>query len=142
MGFTGRVEVWDGLVATAAGGTDLVRLVRALDDDVEVWHTLKLGGFLEPWATWDDGAAVFDGLPSVAVYGGTTTFGAEGTALTQLHVAKDRWRALVVGEVRDEAPDVEALVHTTHLGGGRARSRSRPDACRGRTPSECAIPSR
>ena len=110
VGFTGRVEVWDGLVATPAGGTDLVRLVRALDDDVEVWHALKLGGFLEPWATWADGAAVFDGLPSVAVYGGTTTFGAEGTALTQLQVAKDRWRALVVGEVRDEAPDVEALV--------------------------------
>jgi GH15 family glucan-1,4-alpha-glucosidase len=109
VGFTGRVEVWDGLVATPAGGTDLVRLVRALDDDVEVWHALKLGGFLEPWATWAEGAAVFDGLPPVAVYGGTTTFGAEGTALTQLHVAKDRWSALVVGEVRDEAPDVDAL---------------------------------
>jgi hypothetical protein len=110
VGFTGRVEVWDGLVATATGGTDLVRLLRALDDDVGVWHSLKLGGFEEPWATWDDGAAVFDQLPSVTVLGGTTTFGGDGTALTQLHVAKERWTALVVGEVRDEVLEPEALV--------------------------------
>ena len=62
IGFAGRVEVWDGLVPTGGRHSDLVRLVRALDDDVEVWHALKLGGFSEPWATWVDGAATFDGL--------------------------------------------------------------------------------
>lgn len=109
VGFAGRIEVWDGLLPADDGGTDLVRLVRALDDDVEVWHSLKLGGFLEPWATWADGVAVFDGLPTIGVVGGTTTFGAEGTALTQLQVATDRWSALMVGAARDEPLDVDAL---------------------------------
>lgn len=110
IGFACRVEVWDGLVPTDGGGSDLVRLVRALDDDVDVWHSLKLGGFSEPWATWVDGTATFEQLGSVTVRGGTSTFGADGTALTQLRVTRDRWSALVIGDPATTPPDVDALV--------------------------------
>jgi hypothetical protein len=110
IGFANRVEVWDALVPTNDGNSDLVRLVRALDDDVDVWHSLKLGGFSEPWATWVDGTATFDELASVSVRGGTSTFGADGTALTMLRATRDRWSALVIGDATVSPPDVDALV--------------------------------
>ncbi len=112
IGFASRVEVWDGLVPHDGGTSTLVRLVRGLDDDVVVWHSLKLGGFTEPWATWVDGVATFDGRPPVAVHGGTSTFGADGTALTQLKVERDQWSALVIGDPDAMALDIDALVQS------------------------------
>jgi hypothetical protein len=111
IGFGPRVEVLDGLL-TAGGGTDLVRLVRAIDEDLELWHSLKLGGFDGPWATWMGNEARFESAPSLFVEGGSTTFGADGTALTQLRVETGRWSALVVASVPavSHPLDVDALV--------------------------------
>jgi hypothetical protein len=116
VGFGPRVEVWDGLLVAAGGGTDLVRLVRALDEDLDVWHSLKLGGFDGAWARWSGSEAHFDDAPSLFVEGGTTTFGAEGTALTQLRVERDRWNALVVGTTATAcgSPQVDTLVRRLH----------------------------
>jgi hypothetical protein len=109
VGFGPRVEVWDGLVADADGATELVRLARGIDADLEIWHSLKLGGFDEPWAEWSGPEARFASAPSLFVAGGTTTFGAEGTALTQLRAPHGSWAGLVIGSGPDAATDVDAL---------------------------------
>jgi hypothetical protein len=109
IGFTARVEVWDGLVVTDEGGTDLVRLVRALDDAVDVWHSVKLGGFDAPWGDWAGSRAELEGLPPVAVLGGSTTYGSDGTALTRLRAEPSTWTGLVIGGPRVDVPDLAEL---------------------------------
>ncbi len=53
----GRVECLDALLRRRAGGSSLVRLVRALDGDLDLEHELALGGFDEPAAAWDGATA-------------------------------------------------------------------------------------
>ena len=48
----GRLECLDGLLRDRDGGSSLVRLVRGLDDDLDLEHELALGGFDQAWATW------------------------------------------------------------------------------------------
>jgi hypothetical protein len=111
IGFGGRIEVWDGLVADEDGRSELVRLVRALDEPLEVWHALKLGGFDGPWAAWHGDEARMGEQGSLFLAGGTTTHGADGTATTRLRLDDDRWRAIVLGgPVGAGGLDVDALV--------------------------------
>lgn len=53
----GRLESRDGLLSREGRGSTLVRLVRALDDELDVTHELSLGGFDQPWGTWSGGVA-------------------------------------------------------------------------------------
>jgi alpha,alpha-trehalase len=125
VGFSARVEVWDGLVATDDGGTDLIRLVRALDGPVEIRHSLALGGFFQPWATWTGNRAEFDRLPAISVSGGSTTSDPSGSALTQLCVEPSRWSALLIGREHHDAPDAEELAERLRAS-ERARDRTAP----------------
>jgi hypothetical protein len=84
------VEVWDGMLA-CGDGSDLVRLVRAIDVPLHVVHAVRLGGFDVPPLEWEEGQAhTVDGR-SLLVRGGATTFGRDGTALTTLHAAANEW---------------------------------------------------
>jgi hypothetical protein len=125
IGFTARVEVWDGLLEGVGGATDLVRLVRALDGPTEVWHSLQVGGFLEPWADWTGGRGEFAQLPPITVTGGSTTFGADGTAVTRLRVEPGRWEALVIGGPHADAPDAQELAARLEAS-ARARANTGP----------------
>ncbi len=58
----GRVECLDGLLRDGDDHSSLVRLVRALDDDLDLGHELALGGFDQPWADWDGQEASVAGL--------------------------------------------------------------------------------
>jgi hypothetical protein len=127
IAFGPRVEVWDGLITATDGGTDLVRLVRAIDEDLDLWHSLKLGGFDGPWAVWSGNEAQFDGAPSLFVEGGSTTFGADGTALTQLHVQLGVWCAFVVGTARAGADALDVDVLTRRLADAEAQQRASLD---------------
>jgi predicted dinucleotide-binding enzyme len=109
VGHGPRIEVWDGLVPAADGGSDLIRLVRGLDADLDVWHSLRLGGFEHPWAEWTNEQAVFADAPSLFVSGGSSTFGADGTALTQLRAPRDVWAPVVLGSEPGLATDAEVL---------------------------------
>ncbi|HLM17744.1 MAG TPA: glycoside hydrolase family 15 protein [Acidimicrobiia bacterium] len=111
IGFGGRIEVWDGLLDAPDGGSDLVRLVRALDGPLDVWHAVKLGGFDREWVRWSGDEARFDDESSLFLAGGTTTHGADGTATTRLRLVDDRWNALVLGHAASaDEIDVAALV--------------------------------
>ena len=89
-----RIEVWDGLLASGADGSALIRLVRSLGAPVEVRHELTVGSFGGPGGTWEDATIRLDGV-AVHLDGGHSTFGSDGTVTTRLHVG-DAWAALVV----------------------------------------------
>ena len=110
IGFGPRIEVWDGLVLADDGGTDLVRLVCGIDADLDVWHSIKLGGFDGPFAEWNGNEAVLGAAPSLFVSGGTSTFGIEGTALTQLRAPRGEWAALVIGSEPADELELDTLV--------------------------------
>ncbi len=65
----GMIETWDGLRCPDGRGSALIRLVRGLDDDLEIVHALELGGFDAPEAVWGDGEAALNSGAVVAVGG-------------------------------------------------------------------------
>ncbi|MBA3509978.1 MAG: hypothetical protein H0T19_07795, partial [Thermoleophilaceae bacterium] len=130
----GRVECWDGLVATD-GGVALVRAVKVVaaatpgtGDTVELTHELALGGFDRPWVVWSgaggfagasSGASSLDGMPIRVLRGGAGAPGApEVTAdgrwlRSAVRATPGRWAgvAITLGAAGDESFDdlVEAL---------------------------------
>ena len=95
----GRVLCWDGLVLGGEAKPTLVRLVRALDHDVELEHEVALGGFDGPWAGWTlEGGGVATAGPAghpVTVVGGTHR-APERWLRTTVTAVSDRWTGLVV----------------------------------------------
>lgn len=104
-----RLECWDGLVDDEQGcGTVLIRLVRALDEPVEVVHELSVGGFDTEAGSWNDGRAVV-GSAAIAVAGGVSARG--GAILTTAITAEiGRWRGFCVGVDEDPVADDGDLV--------------------------------
>ncbi len=105
-----RVEVWDGLIGITGGGSALVRLVRSLDEPVEAVHTLSVGGFDGPVASWAGTTARLADGRLVHLVGGRTTVDERGLASTTLVAASD-WSATVVSCDQPVAADAAALVH-------------------------------
>ena len=84
-----RIECRDALVEEG-----LVRLVRANETDLVVTHELAMGGFDQPWGSWD-GSRCELGSAVVSVAGGMSQ--AAGRWLTTtLRAPRGRWAALVV----------------------------------------------
>ena len=103
----GRVECRDGLHCDDDRGSSLIRLVRGLDDDLDIEHELSLGGFDQPWAHWQDTTARVADL-QVRVVGGRSRL--DGRLLrTRLQAGQGRWAALVVTLDPDRSADVEVL---------------------------------
>lgn len=103
----GRVECLDGLHRTDGGPSVLVRLVRGVDEALELEHELALGGFDQPWAAWNGDTAAFGDASGVAglrvqVYGGSGAGGGlQGLDVGGADVAR-RWRRDVVRAPRGE----------------------------------------
>jgi GH15 family glucan-1,4-alpha-glucosidase len=90
----GRVECRDGLVCQDNRGSSLVRLVRALDEDLELEHELSLGGFDQGWAEWEGGTASV-GEHRIRLLGGPSRL--QGRVVhTRVTAARGEWAALVV----------------------------------------------
>ena len=109
---TERVECLDGLLLGPDGRPALVRLVRALDDPVEMLHALAAGGFDAPAARWAvEGAAargrLDEGAVTVLSTGATTL--ASGQVVSRVPVEGDRWSAVVVALGDPPELDPEAL---------------------------------
>lgn len=79
-----RVECWDGLCPRPGGGSELIRLVRALDagPQPELVHEVRLGGF--------------DGSPDVT----------DGWSRTTVALVDDRWGGIVIGGDRRDASEL------------------------------------
>ncbi len=105
------LESWDAMLA-CDDGSDLVRLVRGTDDDLDVTHELRLGGFDQAWVPWDGAHAMVDGH-DLWLAGGETVIRADGTAATRLRAPKGAWAVLVLSAheaVHDPELIVERLV--------------------------------
>jgi len=90
----GRVECRDGLHCADDRGSSLVRLVRGIDADLDLVHELSLGGFDQPWSTWD-GAHTTVVDRQVRVLGGDSTV--DGRLLrTRVQAPQGEWAAIVV----------------------------------------------
>lgn len=90
----GRVECRDGLHCDDDRGSSLIRLVRGLDDDLDLEHELSLGGFDQPWVQWHGTTAHIGGL-QVRVLGGQARL--DGRLLrSRLQAPRGSWTALVV----------------------------------------------
>jgi Glycosyl hydrolases family 15/Domain of unknown function (DUF5911) len=104
----GRVECRDALHCADDRGSSLVRLVRGIDDDLDLEHELALGGFDQPWATWDGSAADLAGS-RVRVLGGSSTV--DGRWLrTRVSAPRGRWAALVVTFDPERTAEVDGLL--------------------------------
>lgn len=104
----GRVECRDGLHCQDDRGSSLVRLVRGLDEDLQIEHELSLGGFDQPWAQWSDGMAQV-GEHRVRLLGGESRV--EGrTVRTTVCAPRGQWAALVVTFDPSRSADVDDLV--------------------------------
>ena len=104
----GRVECRDGLHCADDRGSSLIRLVRALDGDLDLTHELSLGGFDQAWAVWERASTVVAGR-RVRVLGGESR--AEGRALrTRLCAPRGQWAAVVVTFDPDRDADVASLL--------------------------------
>ncbi|MBC7375515.1 MAG: glycoside hydrolase family 15 protein [Frankiales bacterium] len=107
-GDRGRVECRDALHCEDDRGSSLVRLVRGLDDDLEIEHELSLGGFDQPWAVWTGSAAVL-GEHRIALLGGLSEH--DGRLMrTQLTAPRGQWAALVVAFDADRTLDLDVLI--------------------------------
>jgi len=103
----GRLETRDALHCADDRGTTLVRLVRGIDEDLELEHELALGGFDQPWATWEGSTAYVAGR-QVRVLGGTSYL--DGRWLrSRLTAARGQWAALVVTFDPQRVADVPSL---------------------------------
>ncbi len=101
-----RVECWDGLVDDEQGtGTLLIRLVRALDEPLEVVHELAVGGLGPAAGSWTSGTTTA-GSAHLAVVGGASH--SHGHSLTTSVAAQPgRWSGFCVS-VNAEAPGAPA----------------------------------
>lgn len=100
------IEVWDGMLA-CDDGSDLVRLVRALDAPLSVVHATRLGGFDVRELEWADGRASLADGRILVLRGGTTELGRDGTALTTLRAERGAWAHLSLQGHEDEHDPVE-----------------------------------
>ncbi len=104
----GRIECRDGLHCADDRGSSLIRLVRSLDEDLDLAHEVSLGGFDQGWAEWDGGSTTVAGR-SVRVLGGESTV--DGRILrTRLQAARGEWAAVVVTFDPLRAADVQSLI--------------------------------
>ena len=100
----GRIECRDGLHCEDDRGSSLIRLVRGVDDDLDLVHELSLGGFDAPWCRWDQTGTMVAGR-AVHVRGGDSVV--DGRVLrTRLSATRGEWAALVVtfDPLRDADP--------------------------------------
>ncbi len=104
-----RIEVWDGLLPISGDGSALVRLVRTLDEPVEVVHELTAGGFDGPVGRWSNTAARLADV-EVHLTGGRIAIGPDGVATTRLLVTTD-WTPVVVSCGQPVGADPAALAH-------------------------------
>src|SRR4051812_35222382 len=91
---SGRIEVWDGLVGCGAS-SDLVRLVRNLDTDLDIEHELRVGGFDAPPARWSGSTASLGDDLALTVSGGDTST-ADGIAYTRVRAPRATWAVLSI----------------------------------------------
>ena len=108
----GRVECRDALHCDDDRGSSLVRLVRGLDQDLDLWHELSLAGFDQPWATWSDGApgcVANVGEHRIRLLGGSSEVQGR-VARTRLTAARGQWAGLVATFDPDRAVDLDLLV--------------------------------
>jgi hypothetical protein len=104
----GRVETSDALHCEDDRGSTLIRLVRAIDEDLDLWHDLALGGFDQPWAVWD-GTTTAVGGRKVRVLGGDSR--ADGRWLrTRVTAPRGEWAALVVTFDSERRDDIAGLL--------------------------------
>lgn len=108
-----RVQTRDGLLSDGSAAPALVRLVRALDSDLDLCHELSAGLLGAPNAPWRDGTA---DLPTgcVRVRGGVSHASDGGLLRTALTAPRGEWTALVVGFDPLPAYDVLALLGRMH----------------------------
>ena len=59
----GPIQTRDSLLRKEGCPTTLVRLVRGLDQDLDMWHEMALGGFEHPWADAQEGGFQVGNLP-------------------------------------------------------------------------------
>lgn len=103
----GRVECRDGLHCDDDRGSSLIRVVRGLDDDLDLEHELSLGGFDQPWAQWKDATAQVGEL-RLRVLGGHSRL--DGRILrTRMQARQGQWTAFVVTLDPARSADVEVL---------------------------------
>ncbi len=103
----GRVETSDALHCEDDRGSTLVRLVRGVDEDLDLWHEIALGGFDRPWATWSGTTATL-GDQQVRVLGGRSHD--EGRWLrTRVTAPCGEWVALVVTFDPQRSDEIAAL---------------------------------
>lgn len=103
----GRVECRDGLHCDDDRGSSLVRLVRGLDEDLDLEHELSLGGFDQPWARWE-GTTARVGQLHVRVVGGRSRLDGR-TLRTRVQAPRGQWTALVVTLDPDRGAEVDEL---------------------------------
>ena len=109
----GRVETRDALHCEDDRGSTLVRLVRGLDSDLDLWHELALGGFDQPWAVWD-GTDARVGERTVRLLGGASEV--DGRWLrTRVTAPRGQWAALVVTFDPQRRCDVARLLVEVEL---------------------------
>ena len=116
------LESWDAMLA-CDGGSDLVRLVRGTDDDLDITHELRLGGFDQPWVPWDGAHAKVDGH-DLWLAGGETIIRADGTAVDAAARAEGRVGGAGPQRARGGARS-RADRRATRRGGGRASGAAR-----------------
>jgi hypothetical protein len=106
------VETIDAIV-DVDGHSELVRLARGVDEDLDVEHELRVGGFDAPAASWHGNRAQLDAGRCVWLVGGSTTI-EQGLARTRLAAPHGEWASLTVGprEHSDTAATIlERAVH-------------------------------
>ena len=104
----GRVECRDALHCQDDRGSSLVRLVRGVDEDLDLEHELSLGGFDQPWAQWSDGVAQV-GDHRIRLLGGESRLDGR-TVRTTVRASRGQWAALVVTFDPSRTADVDDLL--------------------------------
>ncbi|MBW3615771.1 MAG: hypothetical protein KY439_10760, partial [Actinobacteria bacterium] len=115
-----RVECWDGLVTAASEtGSLLVRLVRALDEPVELEHEIQVGGLATNRGCWTDRTTASGGV-AISVAGGLSD--SSGACLTTtVNAQLGRWSGLSVGFDTQAVGEVACLVDSLKQAEGRVQ---------------------